>query len=344
MADTFKSELDWSPESWLNKRRGTDSNGNLYTDKDVQSLNSHIPEYLQIEEDSKRNGRWLKMPDGSEWTGDPRAWIMMQSNAFKKNYSSQPWYTGQFGEDVNTSRFHNGTMWFSVDPGLGGYYADIIDPTMLSSRFEPTTLREMLINFGVLPKESLDSNYTFKFLDKEITPYKDIEGYNFLTAIPKRGNYRTAPELPYSGGGGYFWTKLPYSFDGYNIRYNPDAKVKTDDVVDWSRELGDDGIFINDVWDGPTRDYHLTNEEINAAIIKSRERGYPTGFGLRYGQAVKEFISQPGFTRFLKFIEGNNGDFDINNPDKYAYENNQQQDTYYAKQGIKLIPKKRYIK
>ena len=34
---------------------------------------------------------------------------------------------------------------------------------------------------------------------------------------------------------------------------------------------------------------------------------------------INEFISQPGFTKKIKFIEGNNGDFDINNPYKYSY-------------------------
>ena len=52
---------------------------------------------------------------------------------------------------------------------------------------------------------------------------------------------------------------------------------------------------------------------------------------------INEFISQPGFTNKVKFIEGNNGDFDINNPYKYAYNSSQEEDLLLTKLGGKLI-------
>ena len=83
MAKPFKSELDWSPESWFSKRVAK-PDGTKYTQEDVRSLRSHLQEYLNIERNSKINGTWLKMPDGTKWSGDPRSWVMMQSQAYKK--------------------------------------------------------------------------------------------------------------------------------------------------------------------------------------------------------------------------------------------------------------------
>lgn len=56
----FKS--DWSPKSWFEEA------GNLkdYTQNDIDTLNSHIPEYLKIEETAKANGTWLNLPNGGK--------------------------------------------------------------------------------------------------------------------------------------------------------------------------------------------------------------------------------------------------------------------------------------
>lgn len=48
MAEPFKSELDWSPKSWFSKRVAK-PDGTKYTENDVRILNSHVPEYLEIE-------------------------------------------------------------------------------------------------------------------------------------------------------------------------------------------------------------------------------------------------------------------------------------------------------
>ena len=57
----FKSELDWSPKSWFEEA----GNWKDYTQNDIDALNSHIPEYLKIEETA--NGTWLNLPNGGKW-------------------------------------------------------------------------------------------------------------------------------------------------------------------------------------------------------------------------------------------------------------------------------------
>ena len=67
---TFKSELDWSPKSWFQKRADK-----KWTKQDEDALISHLQEYLDIEKKAKQNGTWLKNKDGSTFDGDPRSWV-----------------------------------------------------------------------------------------------------------------------------------------------------------------------------------------------------------------------------------------------------------------------------
>lgn len=309
----FTSELDWSPDSWFSKRVAK-PDGTLYNDEEAARLASHVPEYNEIEQTAKENGTWLKMPDGSTWKGDPRSWVMMQSEAYKKNYSPKPWYTGQaewpttfdYGKGkVDTNKvtrapYYNNQMWFSDSKDYGQTFADYQNSTGLGWRFDT-------------PGE------------------EDIKGHNFLSAIPKEGNYRTLESS--ADGRPDQWQRLPFVLEDGTINRLPESqisvdskgrniradkqKVLTDDVVNWSKDLGDQGIFMQNIDDG--------------AIIKNGEI-------LR--QPINEFISQPGFTDKVKFIEGNTGDFDIDNPYKYAnnfYIKDNSLDNNYAALGGPLV-------
>lgn len=56
----------------------------------------YIPEYTAIEYQAKKNGTWLKNPDGSDFTGDPREWVVKQSKKFKEAFGDKykEGYTG----------------------------------------------------------------------------------------------------------------------------------------------------------------------------------------------------------------------------------------------------------
>lgn len=56
----FQSELDWTPEGWFGKTAKRKS----WTRFDEESLESHLPEYLEIEKTTKANGTWLKEAHG----------------------------------------------------------------------------------------------------------------------------------------------------------------------------------------------------------------------------------------------------------------------------------------
>lgn len=116
----FKSSLDWSPEGWFGTRTGNIG----YNLEDVEALKSHIPEYLQIEQQAKANGTWLKMPDGSTWEGDPRSWVQLMSkdgSKFQKRimyHGDDNFYLGIGGKDMTPEVLGSKTLWTSTNKHL----------------------------------------------------------------------------------------------------------------------------------------------------------------------------------------------------------------------------------
>ena len=298
---------DFAPENWLSLRVER-PDGTKYDQSDIDVLNSHRKEYRDIELASKQNQSWLKMPNGSTWNGDPRIWIMMQSDAFNKNYRQQPWYTGQAEweteyetpdglttDKVTRAPYYDDQMWFSNSKLYGDTFADFISEDKM--------------------------NWRNMYEDQ-----KSVKGKNFISAIPKAGNYRylKRPNTRTFDR----WQSMPYNLiNGDIVRINDNEiikelegrgvwlnrrkdgnKIHTDDVADWSAELGDDGLFMYQVADGPV----VINKGDDEYHDYYLPRGYDTS-----NAVINEFISQPGFTRKIKFIEGNNGNFDINDLYKY---------------------------
>lgn len=121
----FKSELDWSPESWFGTRVG-----GQYDAEDIAALKSHLPEYLEIEQIAKGNGTWLKMPDGTIYSGDPRSWVQLMSKDGKK-LSEQRLFHGDSdifvdfdGKDVTPEKIGNTILWTNTNKHLPHTYGN----------------------------------------------------------------------------------------------------------------------------------------------------------------------------------------------------------------------------
>lgn len=125
---TFKSELDWSPKSWFQKRADK-----KWTKQDEDALISHLQEYLDIEKKAKQNGTWLKNKDGSTFDGDPRSWVQMQSDSFKKSYNDEILIHGEdaindlfgdfYGDGVGAG-IGDKVLWTSTNKLLGKTYGN----------------------------------------------------------------------------------------------------------------------------------------------------------------------------------------------------------------------------
>ena len=121
----FKSELDWSPESWFGTRVG-----GQYDAEDVAALKSHLPEYLEIERKAKADGTWLKMDDGTTYQGDPRSRVQLMSNDGKK-LSRQRLFHGDSdmfmdidGKDVTPEKIGNTILWTNTNKYLPHTYGN----------------------------------------------------------------------------------------------------------------------------------------------------------------------------------------------------------------------------
>lgn len=125
---TFKSELDWSPQSWFSKRADK-----KWTKQDEDALVSHLQEYLDIEKKAKQNGTWLKNKDGSTFDGDPRSWVQMQSDSFKKSYNDEILTHGEdavndlfgdfYGDGVGAG-IGDKVLWTSTNKLIGKTYGN----------------------------------------------------------------------------------------------------------------------------------------------------------------------------------------------------------------------------
>lgn len=56
----------------------------------------YIPEYEAIEREAKKNSTWLKNADGTDFTGDPREWVVKRSKKFREAFGDKylEGYTG----------------------------------------------------------------------------------------------------------------------------------------------------------------------------------------------------------------------------------------------------------
>jgi hypothetical protein len=76
--DDFKSELDWT--DFVKK------NNKSYDTTDIKNINLNKNEYNSIEFQSKRDGTWMKNPDGSDFDGTPYQFIQANSSNFKRAF------------------------------------------------------------------------------------------------------------------------------------------------------------------------------------------------------------------------------------------------------------------
>lgn len=142
----FISELDWSPESWFATRYNpnerlpyTYDNPSGYTKQEVEELNNMIPELHSIEENAKKDGTWLKNPDGTDWQGalggggdiikDPRYWVMERSSNFKDNWTQGLNLYGSGVPAYNTRTLPSFAeeSWMSDDPNVYKSFANMKD-------------------------------------------------------------------------------------------------------------------------------------------------------------------------------------------------------------------------
>lgn len=122
---SFKSDLDWTAHKWMKDNIGG------YNIQDVMALQSHVPEYLKLEQKFKGTTNWLKMRNGKTYIDDPRGWIQLQSKN-GRIFDDSPIYTGVKTGVVDPN--YNGIFWGTYDNGwISQYQARAYAPNDVST-------------------------------------------------------------------------------------------------------------------------------------------------------------------------------------------------------------------
>jgi len=146
----FVSELDWTPQGWFDKYRPHE-----YDVTDITALESHVPEYHQIEQQAKANGTWLRMPDGSTWEGDPRGWVMSQSKNVRDNYRNEvlhhgedtyfddmSFYQDEEGNNITGEVLGERPLWTSTNHRVASTYGNDIYPFVIPKNADIRTVAD----------------------------------------------------------------------------------------------------------------------------------------------------------------------------------------------------------
>lgn len=283
----FKSEIDW--DKW---------------NPEISKNPELLQEYNAIEEAAKADGTWMKNPDGSpfvlpdgkagqHWTftkGTPEQFVQMQSQNFKKAYPEgfDAWYTGRMKDPTEqfplfAELYPEGRSIFGGDYHVATRYA--------------STQPEGYDTF---------KRITTEFKPKEITKFTDADqtakahglispktSNSFLFNARKQG-WR---EIPVGSDTGItpMWEGQPIENFRESLKTtfkNPKTgidetgyKVKSDDIAEHLEKNNMDYATIEDVVDGSVADY--------VRIHNLKSGNYP------------------------KSLWGNNGMFDLSNPNIY---------------------------
>lgn len=127
----FKPTVNWDPKEWLAMRKEMDkydpsltngqsygkpyseANPKGYTLEDIETFKEHIPELQAIEYRAKKDGTWMKNPDSSTYSGDPRIWVMQKLEGITHD-SPVTLYTGMDASRAKDFMKYNGRV-FATD-------------------------------------------------------------------------------------------------------------------------------------------------------------------------------------------------------------------------------------
>ena len=164
----FKSELDWTPNSWFKKAVKRDS----WTKQDEEELASHVKEYLNIERKTKENGTWLKMSDGSTWEGDPRSWVQLQSKNGKKLVQKRNFSAISSPDKIKNYPEYQGQTWLQDNYSMAKKWSGLeYDPNGTGRIFEvtyPKNSKMYEIDVNGRKWDELPNVFNFKIGDRTL--------------------------------------------------------------------------------------------------------------------------------------------------------------------------------
>jgi hypothetical protein len=254
-----------------------------------------MQEYIEIENNAKwRDNNWMKNPDGSPFAGTPEQFIQSRSENFKKAFPEGVDITYRGDNEHYPELRPKADRWygepiFTANEGLARFYTAKGKQAGYFNPNEPTALENL--------QKYVSQNYpdmtTQEFMEKYPTLARGAmateEGGIHQLAIPKTTNKLQLDAK------GKMWTNLD----------DPEMNKKITDLgveklID-NKDTGSDLFTTDDVAQ------YIKQKGINRAEIKNVDDGI-LGHVLIHNQ-------KPG--NYAKSLRGNNGMFNMNDPNIY---------------------------
>lgn len=291
VSSNFKSEINWG--NW---------------NKEIPSNRPLMDEYLQIEKNAKQNGTWMKNPDGSSFQGTPEQFVQQNSKNFKKAYPQNAEITYR-GIKNNTPDLLNNRAIFTADKRLAKTY---------------TTNNEILTPFSTVDDKGLYEMYRKKSdngieLDVRGSHWKNLNISNKITPrsyFKKQiGNQKN--NLKYNNSRlsdhNLDVTEIPYLLNNKKhleneLKYFQDGLLNRKDMINRKGVTNLKKHFKN-----------LENTSTNdiAKYVENKNLDYIKLKNVSDNLIGTETIVNHKPGNYLKSAIGNNGMFDMSNPNIY---------------------------
>lgn len=303
-AKPFKSEINWA--KW---------------NKDIPKNKPLMDEYLAIEENTKASGTWMKNPDGSAFKGTPEQFVQQQSQNFKNAFPEGAGITHR-GTWQNNTNLKQG-LFTSKEKEFAAEYAPLSNQKIIKS----ADTKGGGINKLYYPKSKKSADIDLRNQDwagielNKIKSGKDwarhlevnIEGQNKQLATRRKQLDALTKKIKETGNpnviGPRFWTKKEL-IESINSIKNRIEYLKTQQnlpPIESSKVLEQlKKAFPGETSTDDILDYMIKNDIDNVKLRNIIDDGMGTEILInnRPGNRVKSAV-------------GNDGMFDMTNPDIY---------------------------
>lgn len=276
--DTFKSDIDWS--NW---------------NKEIPENAPLMQEYTAIEKSSKANGTWMKNADGTPFNGTPEQFVQQQSQNFKKAYPKGTTTTYR-GDATHTPTLTNknsvGNSVFTGEENLAQHYTGNTDyyNSNIFSTENKIIPKDQWDSYSEAMKNSTLSKYgdKLKIVDNASDPGLTPAGMHKLYV--KNSDNQVIIDAKNAD-----WHSIENPFPE-NIRIDKQLGERTKDYAKQGDYVNTDQIARV-----------LEEQGIDKAIINNIQDG-------KLGNII---INNQNPGNYLKSMMGNNGMFDLSNPNIY---------------------------
>lgn len=252
--------------------------------KEIPENKALMQEYNAIEQQAKADGTWMKNVDGSEFKGTPEQFVQQNSKNFKKAYSNgyEKVFRGMNSDNPLLLEKEGYTGVFTGNKKLAKGYGNHLHELAMKNS-------DNSITFNAVKDDWLDLNFANRTIDSQTKNInlnkKHLEKLKARNANPAiiKSTQKNIEQLEnglnqtIKANQNPLYKKMVEYFKGQ-------SDVATDDIATYLEKQGLDNVQIKNVLDGDFGDINISNQVSG---------------------------------NYLKSLIGNNGMFDMTNPNIY---------------------------